>query len=768
MFFRLKNYNVIWTSTSKNSSESMPLGNGSIACNVWLEPSGDLLLFIASPDAWSEFGRLLKLTKLRVTFSSALPLDNFRQELDIVDGVILFNTGNVSIKLWIDQQNIIRIGVDSPVEQNVSVKNESWRTAPHLITPTEDFSCYSMMNSPFDKIESADNFFEREHAIGFYHHNNTSCYEYSMRLQGLESLLDKYPDPLLNNTFGAIIVSDELSSVNAMELHSKEPVKQCQIKVAVNSLICENVHDFIALTQKQLQNAGNIDESLNETKEYWHDFWSRSWIIVDKQDSDFSITSAYLLQKFITNCTARGEYPIKFNGSLFTFDPELVKGEIKSNPDYRRWGDCYWFQNTRLPYSGMLAQGDYETLMPFFDMYKNMMPLCRDRVKIYFPDAEGAFFPETCTFYGLYANVNYGYNRGGLNPSEVTNHYIRYIWSEGLELLMLMLDYYDYTLDAAFVDEYIQPMAEEILKYFGSRFINSVTGKLEINPTQAIETFQQNVTNDTPCIAGLHAVLPRLMKLPVNDHLTTICEKLLDALVPIPTCVKNGAAVLDNAQTYDNIAVNVENPELYPIFPFNLMGIGRDNLQLAIDSFNQRTNKSTGGWQQNGMQAAICGLSQEALSILENNVKQQDAEYQQIYRFPAFWGPNYDWTPDQDHGSNIVTTLQLMLIQCVNERIILFPAWPLDIGAEFKLYAAANTSIQIKLHQKKVINFVVTSNGAKSHEQKFQLKTMLRISKIVLNPQNIELPFELKDDYCFFSLNNFVNPQQLTFEYQES
>lgn len=32
-------------------------------------------------------------------------------------------------------------------------------------------------------------------------------------------------------------------------------------------------------------------------------------------------------------------------------------------------------------------------------------------------------------------------------------------------------------------------------------------------------------------------------------------------------------------------------------------------------------------------------------------------------RFPAFWGPNSDWIPDQDHGSVAAIALQRMLLQ---------------------------------------------------------------------------------------------------------
>jgi len=44
------------------------------------------------------------------------------------------------------------------------------------------------------------------------------------------------------------------------------------------------------------------------------------------------------------------------------------------------------------------------------------------------------------------------------------------------------------------------------------------------------------------------------------------------------------------------------------------------------------------------------------------------------YRFPAMWGPNFDWIPDQDHGNNILTTVQNMLLQSDGRRLFLLPA----------------------------------------------------------------------------------------------
>ena len=58
------------------------------------------------------------------------------------------------------------------------------------------------------------------------------------------------------------------------------------------------------------------------------------------------------------------------------------------------------------------------------------------------------------------------------------------------------------------------------------------------------------------------------------------------------------------------------------------------------------------------------------------------------------WGPNYDWLPDQDHGSNIMLTLQHMVLQADGDKIFLLPAWPKDWDVSFKLHAPRRTVVE--------------------------------------------------------------------------
>jgi hypothetical protein len=72
------------------------------------------------------------------------------------------------------------------------------------------------------------------------------------------------------------------------------------------------------------------------------------------------------------------------------------------------------------------------------------------------------------------------------------------------------------------------------------------------------------------------------------------------------------------------------------------------------------------------------------------------------------WGPNYDWTPDQDHGSVMMSALQRMCVQYEGDKILVLPAWPKDWNVSFKLHAPKNTTVEGvyrngKLEQLKVV-----------------------------------------------------------------
>src|ERR1700747_617618 len=95
---------VIWATPGTNENDSMPVGNGDLAANVWTEQNGDLVLLVAKSDAWSEMGKLLKLGRGRIhlapnPFAGAA---SFTQTLRLEDGSIEIQSGTNVVQVWVD------------------------------------------------------------------------------------------------------------------------------------------------------------------------------------------------------------------------------------------------------------------------------------------------------------------------------------------------------------------------------------------------------------------------------------------------------------------------------------------------------------------------------------------------------------------------------------------------------------------------------------------------------------------------------------------
>ncbi|GIV16271.1 MAG: hypothetical protein KatS3mg022_1706 [Armatimonadota bacterium] len=709
----LQRCNVVWDTPSQDSSGSMPLGNGDIGVNVWVEPNGDLVFYLSKTDAWSEINRLLKLGKVRVTLSPPLLSggDFFLQDLRLLQGEIVVQGGNPSnptlLRVWIDANRpVVWVDVESPKPVHVRVQLEIWRKSDRRLEGREQFSAFGLMGAPFPVIEHADTVLEGQaDRIVWFHRNPTSIYEQTLRHQGLESLIGKLPDPLLQRTFGGMIRGRGLIREDAYTLRSERAVHRLAIAVHVLTAQTDTPEEWVRRLEAQAERVEAIPRTQARAahQRWWQNFWRRSWIVVSGSPEAQTVTQGYALQRFVNACAGRGRYPIKFNGSIFTVDSR--EPDEHYDADYRRWGGEYWFQNTRLPYWSMIPAGDYEMVQSLFRMYLDALPLAKERTHIYFGH-EGAYFPETITFWGTYANDNYGWNREGKPVSHIDNPYIRYYYSCNLELLALALEYFFHTGDKRFLNDTLLPLADAFVTFYDRHFARDNEGKLLLKPAQSLETYPDAV-NPLPDIAGLRWTLEGLLKLPLSSRDTNrrnLWRRLLAQLPPLPMKTENGQTVLLPAQQILAQPINSEDPELYAVFPYRLYGVGKPDIEVARNTYARRPYKGNEGWRQDPIWAAMLGLTEEAKQM----VAQRFATKHPGSRFPAFWGPNYDWIPDQDHGCVGMIALQAMLMQTDGERILLFPAWHREWDVSFRLHAPGKTVVEGVFRSGKLQSLEVT------------------------------------------------------------
>ena len=692
----LDQYNVVWERPSKDSSGSMPIGNGDIGLNVWVEEGGDLIFYISKTDAWSENARLLKLGKVRVKvspnpFEKKMP---FKQTLKLRQGEIEIIAGpagrEVRLRVWVDaNQQVIRVEAEGKQAFSLETHLEVWRKVKRELKGNEANSARGLTGTDsYPIIVYPDTILPaKDSRVVWYHRNEKSCYPITLKNQHLGELLAKYPDPLMGRTFGGCMKGDGLKAVDRQTLKSVKPRKRFVVSIYPLTAQTKTSGVWLKLLEEQIAaiDATDLEAARAAHRKWWDEFWGRSWIFVSGTEEAETVTRGYTLQRWINACGGRGAYPIKFNGSIFTVDAQI--GNEHYDGDYRRWGGMFWWQNTRLPYWSMLAAGDFDLMQPLFRMYKNVLGLCRDKTKIYYKH-EGAFFPETMYFWGTNGNCDYGWGHKG---PETINRYIRREWQGGIEVTAMMLDYYRITQDEKFLHETLLPLANETITFFDQHWERDERGKIRFEPSQALETWWECV-NPTPEVAGLISVLRRLVviaKHTSNESQRAAWQKTLNDLPPLPMKTENGKSFILPAEIF-RVRRNSENPELYAVFPYRLYGRAAGGLEIGLETWQRRMVKRTGGWTQDAIQAAYLGLAGGASRFVTQNFSTKHGGS----RFPAFWGPNFDWIPDQDHGCVTMTALQRMLLQAKGWRILLLPAWPKEWDVEFKLHAPLNTTVE--------------------------------------------------------------------------
>ena len=314
---KLDQYQVCWTQLGKTSLDSMPLGNGDIAANVWVEENGDVLLYLAKNDAWSEFtGKsegLLKLGRIRISLApTPFVAGAFLQKLDLHRGLIELSDGGKEspktvARIWIDANaNILRIEIEgkTPVACTVTLeplRTEEGQTAKHAMVA-------SLLHP--DVVVSG-----RKDGIVWYYRDTKDVAKNNPAVAGFsEARQDKL-------TFGGKIEGSGFRNESDTSLKTAPALEQ-EIRITALSKQTETPEEWVldmdAVAEQQKK--ADAGAAWKQHVAWWEAFWTRSWIFAEGSPDAESVTQAYILQRFLTACCSRGEFPAKFNGGLFTMD----------------------------------------------------------------------------------------------------------------------------------------------------------------------------------------------------------------------------------------------------------------------------------------------------------------------------------------------------------------------------------------------------------------------------------------------------------------
>ncbi|WP_442795887.1 DUF5703 domain-containing protein [Pelobium manganitolerans] len=722
--FAISNYDVLWNSQSKNSSESMPVGGGDIGLNVWVE-DGDLLFYISRSGLFDENNTLLKVGRVRLRFPQNKLKEGFKQRLNLADGACYISGAQSGLKsdvrIWVDvHKAVIHIDIDHSKATNAQLFFENWRFEDRA-TKKKENNQNSWKWAPQGDVKTyADEVGFENGGVYFYHQNKKqTVFDVVVKQQGLESIKDSLFNQLDGRIFGGFLYAkgfvkagiEEGNYINtpfkAYELKTAKPSKRQQVLIALQTGQHLSPEKLKSETQKlALNSASSAKKDFKNNQRWWASFWNKSYIQIPKtaDTTAYQVARNYNLFRYMLACNAYGDYPTKFNGGLFTFDPVFTDSTATFTPDFRNWGGgTHTAQNQRLVYWPMLKAGDADLMKPQFDFYQSILGNAEWRSKFYWGH-NGASFTEQIENFGLPNPAEYGWKRPeSYDKGMEYNAWLEYEWDTVLEFCQMILDARDYQnfdvkpylplikSSLRFFDEHYQYLA----KKRGAKALTA-DGKLVIYPGSAAETYKM-AYNASSTVAALKTVLQNLLQLPnylLNADEKTQWQAMLTRIPEISYRDIDGKTTISPATVWERIN-NVETPQLYPVFPWKIFGLQKPGLDTAINTYKFDPDalrfRDSKGWKQDNIWAARLGLTDEAVKYTFAKLKNSER------RFPAFWGPGFDWTPDHNWGGSGMIGLQEMLLQDVDDKILLFPAWPKDIDVRFKLHAPQQTIVEAEV-----------------------------------------------------------------------
>jgi len=646
----------------------MPCGGGDIGMNIWVE-EGDILFYLSRSGTFDENNCQLKQGRFRIRLfpSPFKDAKDFRQELKLKDGYVEVSAGGTQIQLWADVYHpVVHVEITNAQPLRTEVSYENWRYKERMIRKGEGQQCSYKWAPPKGAVTTADfvslsskrklpGMTKKENLLLFYHRNpEQTVFDIAVAQQGMENVKSQMMNPLKHLTFGGYLFGDNLeytgttdniyagTDYRAWNFRSSKVSRKEQFCIVLHTEQTATVEQWEQDLQINLQRIapqGKISSKIvsqdkKQTRLWWNAFWQRSFIepienTENKNDSDIKkITRNYTLFRYMLGCNAYGSVPTKFNGGLFTFDPCHIDEKQAFTPDYRKWGGgTMTAQNQRLVYWPMLKSGDFDMMSSQFDFYNRMLKNAELRTQVYWQH-NGACFCEQIENYGLPNPAEYGFKRPEwFDKGLEYNAWLEYEWDTILEFCQMILETKNYA--NADITPYL-PLIESSLTFFDEHYRQLASrrgrkaldgnGHLVLFPGSACETYKMT-NNASSTIAALKTVLENYGK--KDEMLKTIPPiplryiEIKDSLNP--TASPELKQTISPAVSWERIN-NVETPQLYPVFPWRIYGVGKENLELARNTYFYDPEairfRSHVGWKQDNIHlGSLSGIDRRSQEV---------------------------------------------------------------------------------------------------------------------------------------------------------
>lgn len=441
--------------------------------------------------------------------------------------------------------------------------------------------------------------------------------------------------------------------------------------------------------------------------------------------------------------SSRGGLPPKWNGSLFV-----------TTGDRRGWGSQYWVWTTEMLYVPLLAADAVDLTDPYFEMARRQLPAC-ERAGRQRWGAAGAFFPETAAFNGPVElpddvarevqDVILGRKphtelsdrarercrfEGHLN-AVAGPHTGRFSWishtaSSGSEIALQAWWRYRCTGDREWLRTHAYPLLRGTVEFYRHLVRPGADGRLHLAGTNVHEDFW-GVEDGIMDLAAIRGTVPVAIRaaeiLDVDADLRGRWRKLLADLAPYPSGGDPRARALAGGVLADDLWAaglrgevdGQHNPEdiwLAPVFPFEDWTLETRNpavdaiVQGLLDRVPRHAAVLEGARLTTAIRTPIAvtraGRGRELPAVLD---RYQAAFAALPNGMSLFEGPT---AASVEHLGLLATTLQEAVVQSVAPRpgepevIRVFPAWPAEWEASFRLLVRGGFLVSAAIRQGRI------------------------------------------------------------------
>lgn len=730
----LRKYNIVWRSPSKDALDSMPLsGRHGAGANVWVQ-DGTIWIYLGHSGAFDSQGRLLKLGCIRLTLPGIhLGEEGFSQMLDLESGTIYITQGNQKVNLWFADETLV-------IETKNSV-NSSWEVAYATWRDVNRQAVLQDMNGNKGDY-TADHIEYSPAGIVWYHKNADEFVDLKAKALSQGIPLNAIDDVTSERLFGGALTADgglsnfKVTDVNWQCWNGKAWIghtvkaKKHLMTVSLGAGVKVEPATWLAKA-RDLLGKKQLSAARKEEMKRWANFWSRSFVQVQLEqagnnDEGFKIGRNYQLFRYMLACNRDGEFPLLFNGGIFTVDniPHRITGnnnnelpiweEGVSSPDFRRWMNCHFMsQNQRWLGRPTLASGDRDLLEPSLKFYRDRMEVAAARARI--NGAIGVVYPEPMDIWGLCCVAPLA--NGLCGAQHLTYHFSMMLDQAWMALeahsilgVSIAKDLKWIVGTILFYDSYYRA---ENRRRTGKEL--GADGKLVLFPTNTLE-FASGAVNAVDAVCGMKRITAALLSLPeLEEDTRRKLETILPTIPDIPVGVREGKTSILPAVTFENQYNIWEPAEMVAAYPYKLVGVTHpETLQLLRDTYASVPQERAKfcmqdySWMPNVANVAAMADVDEARKRVIYKMANTEAPQA---RFPAFFGPGHDWMPDHNWGGSGMVGIQEMLVAADpygDGKIYLLPAWPREWSVNFKLHAPSNTVIECSYSDGKIQKLKVT------------------------------------------------------------